>query len=208
MSRVTIESVAASDFNLSNLLKPEETLLWTGQPEHGLRFFQPIGAERIYLASMAAGTVVLWVAVPLIISGGSHNPVAAAAILLFAAMAFVVVAFVNAAQRQFVLSRSVYMVTTHRAIVCRRGRNWRFSDQVFIISNPHSKTYPYVLHATRPYPSLRIGTLIDQSELQPTGLGLSHPGQPASWGHIRVPVAFEQISEADIVLNLILSKAE
>ncbi len=164
-----------------------------------------MGAEKLYLVAMIAGAIVLWALVPWTISSASFRPLSIGFAFAGLTLAFLLSAYWIAIVRQHVLSRLFYAVTNKRAIVCRRGRNWRFADRIYIVANPHYDSYPYALLPTRPYPSLQIGTLIDQNELQPFGAGLSHPGQPPSWGHLTVPVTFEQIADADAVLKLIRS---
>lgn len=201
MSQVAIEIL--TDVDLNTILTPDERLLWTGKPAFGLGLFQPIGAERTYLISMLVGALVMWSTLPFLDSTRSLGRLEAYWIYGATTLAFVAVAYGIACNRQYLLSNVFYLLTTKRAIVCRRGRNWRFGVRLYVVSNPHSATYPYEILPTRPNPSLRIGTLLDKQEVQPFGLGLSHPGQPVTWGKLTVPVAFEQVPNAGELLKMI-----
>lgn len=203
MSKVTIDT--RNEAELSEILGPDERLLWTGRPSHGRGFFQPIGAERTYLVAMCFGVLAMWGTVPYLASTASVELLNVYAVFGVTSLAFALVAYVMASNRQYVLWNVVYLVTDKRAIVCRRGRNWRLGVRLYVVSNPHSCTYPYEIAPTHPYPSLKVGALHDEQELQPFGLGLSHPGQPPMWGAVTVPVAFEQIPDAGEVLDLIRS---
>ncbi len=112
-----------------------------------------------------------------------------------------------ASNRQYVLSNLAYFITDKRAIVIRRGRNWRFATRLYLISFPHSETYPYSVLQNRPYPSLQIGTLLSQDQVQPFGNGLSHVGQPFLWGRHTMPVVFESVPNAQELLELIRTNA-
>ncbi|SFO12958.1 hypothetical protein SAMN04487859_116128 [Roseovarius lutimaris] len=203
MSNVSIEIRADGDLN--NILDPDERVLWTGRPEYGRGLCQAIGAERIYLISMLVGVLVMWGTVPFI--GPASSSVRFTACMVYGAvsLAFLAAAFMMASNRQYVLWNVMYLVTNKRAIVCRRGRNWRFAVRLYVVSNVHSATYPYEIVPTRPNPSLKIGTLFDEQELQPFGHGLSHPGQPVTWGALTMPVAFEQVSNTPELLEMIKS---
>ncbi|MFU8776282.1 MAG: hypothetical protein ACNA7M_01250 [Roseovarius sp.] len=201
MTNVSVE--VFSDAEASEILAPDERLLWTGRPEFGRGFFQPIGAERTYLIAMCVGAIVMWGTVPYISSTTTNALLNVYVVYGVASLVFALTAFVMASNRQYVLCNVLYLVTNKRAIVCRRGRNWRFGVRRYVVSNPHSVTYPYEISATRPFASLKIGALHDEQEIQPFGLGLSHPGQPPLWGKLTVPVAFEQLSDASEVHDII-----
>ncbi|WP_297777692.1 hypothetical protein [uncultured Roseovarius sp.] len=201
MDHVAIEIL--SDADLNTLLTPDEHLLWTGRPDYGRMFFQPTGAERTYLISMIVGALVMWSTLPFLDSTSAFGQIEAYWIYGATTLAFGAAAYTMACNRQYVLSNVIYFLTTKRAIVCRRGRNWRLGVRLYVVFNPHSATYPYEILPTRPNPSLRIGTLLDQQEVQPFGLGLSHPGQPVHWGKLTVPVAFEQVPHAAELLEII-----
>ncbi|WP_297768159.1 hypothetical protein [uncultured Roseovarius sp.] len=203
MSKITID--IRTDTELTEILASDERLLWTGHPSYGHGFFQPIGAERTYLFAMCVGALVMWGSVPYIARTATTELLNVYVVYGVASLALALTAFVLASNRQYVLWNVVYLVTDKRAIVCRRGRNWRFGVRLYVVSNPHSSAYPYEIAPTRPYPSLKVGALHDEQEIQPFGLGLSHPGQPPMWGKVTVPVAFEQIPDACEVLELIRS---
>jgi hypothetical protein len=208
LSGVSITAIPASDASLSSLLKPGEQLLWTGHPEAGLGLFQPIGAERMYLVGMLLGTIAMWATLPAIAPRGNVDLLDLKIVFGVVTALFVLVAFFNAASRQHVLSSMFYVVSDRRSMVCRRGRNWHLGDRLYILSNPHSATYPYEITRTQPLPSIRIGTLLDPQQVQPFGFGLAHPGQPLEWNHHTVPVAFEQISDVEEVLEIIRANAK
>jgi len=146
----------------------------------------------------------MWAAYPTIVSRGTFEAFDVAFVFTLVTVIFALTLFVAAALRQHVLSALFYIVTNRRCIVCRRGRNWHLGDRLYVVANAHSTTYPYEITPTRPYPSIRIGTLLDQNELQPFGLGLTHPGQPPSWTYrTTVAVAFEQIPNVQELLEII-----
>ena len=205
MSGISIEIMATSD--LSDVLAPDERLLWSGNPEHGIRFFEPIGEEKIQLVAMGVGAIVLWSSLPVLLSFVEFGATYIAAVFGAITFLFGLVGYFLALMRQKVLSTSLYIVTDQRAIVCRRDWDWRSGDRLCVVSNPHSVTYPYEVVATRPKPSLRVGSLISRLELLPFGFRLSHPGRPPLWDRLIVPVAFEQISEAVEVLDIIRRNA-
>lgn len=203
MGNVSIE--IRTDADLEKILALEEYLLWTGRPAYGRGLFQPIGAERTYLVSMLVGALVMWGTIPFIESDVPFGRFQAYWVYGAVSLGFMAVAYAMASNRQYVLWNLIYFVTNKRSIICRRGRNWRFGTRLYIVSNAHSATYPYEIVPTRPNPSLKIGTLLDEQELQPFGLGLAHPGQPVTWGKLHLPVAFEQVPNAAALLEMIRS---
>jgi hypothetical protein len=208
MSNVSIEIFRGSDADFTELMKPGESPLWTGRPQYGLGLFQLIGAERTLSATMLVGAFAMWAVYPIIVSQGKFDVTNVAIVFGLVTLSFMFIAFVTAASRQHVLSTLFYVITNQRSIVCRQGRNWHLGDRLYVISNPHSSSYPYEITQTRPYPSIRVGTLLDPNELQPFGFGLTHPGQPANW-YVRptVPVAFEQVRDVETLVDLIHAHA-
>ncbi|MRU15035.1 hypothetical protein FDP25_06285 [Roseovarius sp. A21] len=203
MSGVSIDVFSHGELN--TILDADEHVIWTGRPEYGRRFFQPIGAERTRLISMIFGALAMWSTLPFIPDNASFGRFDAIWVYSAASLAFLCTAMWSAHERQTVLCTLLYFVTNKRSIVCRRGRNWHAGTRLYVVSNAHSATYPYEIFATRPHPSLRVGTLLDQQELNPFGFGLSHSGQPVHWGALTVPVAFEQVPNAAELLAMINS---
>ncbi|MDO6591057.1 MULTISPECIES: hypothetical protein [Rhodobacterales] len=187
---------------LDEVLMKNEHLLWSGHPDYGRRFFQAVGAERKIHLGFLAMAVAVWASFPFVdesaLGGG-------AAVWVFGALTVGLVAgsFFLASQRQYVLSSFVYLVTDKRAIVCRRGRNWRFATRLYVISCPYSNTYPYVIIPDRPFPSLQIGTLLSENVVQPFGVGLPQPGHPALLSQITAPVRFDYVQNASELLDII-----
>ncbi|WP_306151734.1 hypothetical protein [Roseovarius sp. MMSF_3281] len=203
MSGVSIDVFPHGELN--TILDADERVVWTGRPEYGRRFFQPIGTERTLLISMVFGALAMWSTLPFIPDKALFGRVDAIWVYGAASLAFIFAAMWSAHERQTVLCTLVYFVTNKRSIVCRRGRNWHAGIRLYVVSNAHSATYPYEVLLTRPHPSLKIGALMDQQELNPFGFGLSHLGQPVHWGKITVPVAFEQVPNAAELLEMIKS---
>ena len=109
----------------------------------------------------------------------------------------------GACTRQYVLCNVLYVVTDRRAIVLRRGRNAWLAVRLYMISQQHAKTFPYEIFETRPYPTLRVGTLLHEDVLQPFGAGLVHRGwSPRMLGRLP-PVCFEQTPNARELLDRI-----
>lgn len=203
MSGLSIEVFANDD--LKAILDADEQVIWSGRPEYGRRFFQPIGAERIALVCVMLGIVAMWGTLPFIPPDPSFGRAEAIWVYSAVSLGLALVIIWAAYQRQTVLCTLLYFLTDKRSIVCRRGRNWHLGTRLYVVSNRHSATYPYQIVPTRPNPSLRIGTILDKQELNPFGFGLSHPGQPVPWGLLTVPVTFEQIPDARALLDMIKS---
>ena len=125
-----------------------------------------------------------------------------------ATVGFVGVSLYLANQRHYVLSNLFYLLTDRRAIVCRHALNWRFAPRFYVVSCPHSATYPYQVISSRPYPSLRVGAMLSVNSVQPFGIGLSHPGHPVMWGRLTAPVVFDYVPDAEELLETILSLAQ
>ena len=164
--------------DLKNILSPEECLLWSGQPSYGRRFFQTVGDEQVIHMSLLIGVAVMWGSLYFIEPDASLSRNTAVWAFSAFTIMFVAVSFFLASVRHYVLNSLVYLVTDRRAVICRRGLNWRLSTRLYVIFCPHSETYPYSVISSRPYPSLQVGTMLSQNHVQPFGYGLSHPGQP------------------------------
>ena len=205
MHDLTVTTFKQAD--LKDVLDPEERLLWSGQPSYGRNFFQAVGQERVFHIGFLIGAVMMWSSLPFIEPEARIGRNVAVWVYGVSTILFVAASFTLASQRQYVLYNLAYIVTDRRAIICRRGRNWRFVTRLYVISCPHSETYPYKLIPSRPYPSLRVGTMLFENQLQPFGLGLAHPGQPNLWGRINAPVVFEYVPNAQELLEMILLHA-
>jgi hypothetical protein len=191
--------------DLEDILASRERLLWSGQPSYGCRFFQSVGHEWVYHIGFLIGAAVMWSSLPFIEPEARLGLNTAVWVYGALTIAFVAMSASLASQRQYVLYNLVYIVTDRRAIVCRRGRNWRFGVRLYIVSCPHSGTYPYSVISSRPYPSLQVGTMLSEDQMQPFGLGLSHPGHPILWGRITAPVMFDYVPNAQELLEMIHS---
>lgn len=193
--------------DLEEILASDENLLWSGEPSYGQRFFQAVGDERLFHIGILIGIAVLWSTLPLINSKSA--PGRDTAIWVYSGLTFVFVtsSFYLANLRQFVLRRLVYFVTDKRAIVCRRGSNWRLGERLYVVSCPHSERFPYRLIQSRPFASVQVGTLLSYDVVQPFGLGLTHPGHSILWGRVNAPVMFDYLDVADEVIEMIRSQA-
>jgi len=203
MQDITITSL--NQPNLDDFLGPEERLLWSGQPCYGRRFFQAVGNERMIHIGFSLGTIVMWSTLPFIETEVRFGRNTAIWVYGALTLAFVAASFSLASQRHYVLYNLAYFITDKRAIVCRRGRNWRLGTRLYVISCPHSETYPYSIIPSRPYPSLQVGTLLSEDQVQPFGLGLSHPGHPHLWGRTTAPIMFDYVPNAQALLEIIQS---
>lgn len=201
MQDVTIESFDQP--GLDDILAHNECLLWAGQPSYGRRFFQPVGDEKIFHFGFLIGALIMWSTLPFIAPDVEFSRATALWVYGAVTIGFAAFSFTIASQRQFVLHNLAYFVTDRRAIVCRRGRNWWLAKRLYVVSCPLSESYPYVVIPTNPFPSLQIGTLLSEDQVQPFGLGLSHPGHPILRGRITAPITFDYIPTAPTVLEII-----
>ena len=203
MSNITVTTL--TEAKLEDVLVPGERLIWSGRPAYGRRFFQPVGDEKVIHISLFVGALVMWSTLPFIQAHSSFgNRYAFWAFSAFSLLGLVKSAHL-ASQREYVLCHLLYFLTDQRAIICRRGLNWRLGARLYVVSCPHSYTYSYPVLATRPYPSLQVGTMFSFDQVQPFGLGLSHPGQPILWGRTNMPVVFEYIPNANELKETIYS---
>lgn len=201
MPNTTITALDHAD--MDDILASDERLLWSGQPAYGRRFFQITSNERIMIAALVLGAIAMWGTWPFIDIEGPLDRSSAAWVFGVVTAMFVLFVIWKAGDRQFVLRNLAYFVTTKRAIVCRRGRNWRFSERVYLISCSHDFAHTYTIIPSKPYPSLQVGILLSYDSVQPLGLGLAHPGQPILWNRINSPVVFEYVPEAQEIFSLI-----
>jgi hypothetical protein len=205
MQNITITSFNQADLN--DLLGIDERLLWSGQPGYGRKFFQTVGSERMAHIGFVVGAVIMWSTLPFIEIQPERGRATAIWVYSAVSMLFVVSSFTLASQRQYVLYNLAYFVTDKRAIVCRLGKNWRLASRLYVVSCPHSETYPYSVIASHPYPSLQVGTLLSEDLVQPFGLGLSHPGHPIMWGRITAPIMLDYVPNAQDLQEMIRSCA-
>lgn len=198
MHQPTIDVFDKPDFG--DIIQPDETVLWSGKPEYGLKFRQAIGAERTIHISLLLGAVAMWCTLPLISTTARFNRLDAVFAYLATSIGFMLFSAILASHRQHILNSLAYFVTTKRTIICRRGRNGFLAERLYVISCPHVATYPYEVLDTRPYPSLQVGILLSQELVQPLGFGLGHPGQSPLWGRTTADVVLEYIPNADELL--------
>lgn len=201
MNSIKIDFYHAPDLEV--ILDRDEKILWTGAPSYGKGFFEPTWHEKFILISYCVGVIILLLSTPFLVQASDSPLWAILGTFGLVAFVFAGISVWTANARQFVLSSFAYFVTDKRALVCRYGRNWKLNGGLYVVSCPHSDTYPYTIVSTRPYPSLRIGSLLDENELQPFGFGLSHPGQPYLMGRTMAPVLFEQVPDAKEILAII-----
>ena len=199
-----IEVSSHGHVNFDDILEPDERLLWSGVPGYGRAFLEAVGDERKLHIAELVGLIIMWSTLFFIDPDADLGRVEAIWIYGAFTLAVVAVAFSMASQRHYVLNNLVYFVTDRRAIICRRGRNWRLGVRLYVVSCPHSATYPYELLPTRPYPSLQIGTLLSVDQVQPFGLGLSHPGHSILRDRVHSIVTLDYIFDAEAVLEVIL----
>lgn len=205
MQNITIQRLKQPE--LSDILNPGERLLWTGTPEYGRKLLQAVGYERTFHICVFVGVLFIWLTIPFIDDTGSRTRATAFWTFGGVTIVFLVLSFSLAEHRQFVLRNLAYFVTDKRVIICRRGRNWHFSDGTYVVSVPHAETYPYAVHLTRPFPSLLVGTLFSVDQVQPFGSGLAHAGHSPLRNRTASPITLDYISDAETVLDLIRDHA-
>ncbi|TRD18358.1 hypothetical protein [Palleronia caenipelagi] len=205
-----MQNIKVLHFNhaeLDDILEAGERLLWSGVPGYGRKFLEAVGNERKFHIAALAGIVVMWSTLFFIDTEAQFDRTEAIWIYGAATLMFLGVSAFLASERHYVLYNLVYLVTDRRAIIFRRGRNWRLGVRLYVVSCPHSKTYPYSLIESRPYPSLQIGTLLSVDQVQPFGSGLSHPGHSFLRDRITSIVTFDYLPDAEAVLEMIQSNA-
>ncbi|WP_353341623.1 hypothetical protein [Pelagimonas sp. KU-00592-HH] len=205
MSEATVQ--VYKEPSLENLLEPGEQVLWTGVPFRGQGLFEPVGQERLIHLSLLVGTVLMWCSLPFIGAESRFGVRDAYWVYGVVSIAFLAISCSLAHQRRYVLSNFLYFVTDERTILCRRAMNWRLSERLYVVSCPLSTTFPYEVVETRPYPSIRVGTLLSEDVVQPFGIGISHPGHSPLWGRITMQVMFDYLEDVEAVRALILQQA-
>lgn len=208
MSHVTVTALRTPD--LEEIITPKERLLWSGRPGCGLNFFQAVGEERKLQVFILIAIVVLWATLPFIDTdpGARFGRFKALFVYGIATVALLSISAYLATQRQFVLRNLIYYVTDSRVVICRLGRNWRLSTRLFVVSCEHSTTFPYEVLPTRPYPSLRVGTLLSEQQVQFLGFGLSHAGHPERFARGVEPIFLDYLANSEQLLAMIRSCAE
>lgn len=68
---VTSSPLAADDYGWTDVLHPDEHPLRSGRPAYGRRFFQPVGAERVWLLSFLTACAAMWLSLPFADNGPS-----------------------------------------------------------------------------------------------------------------------------------------
>jgi len=201
MQNITILSLDHAD--LDKILESDERLLWSGVPGYGRRFYEVVGYERKTHIAILVGVIVMWSTLVFIDPDARLNRTDAIWVYSAATLMFIGISVHQASQRQYVLCNLAYLVTDKRAIICRRGRNWRFGVRLYVVSCPHSASYPYSVIASRPYPSLQIGTLFSVNQVQPFGWGLAHSGHSVLRDKVTSIVTFDYVPNAQELLEMI-----
>lgn len=205
MPNITTETFHDGDLN--KILETDERLLWSGAPGYGRRFLEVVGHERTILIAAFVAIPLMWSTLVFIRPDAQLSRTDAIWVYSAVTLGLVTYWLSLAWQRQYVLSALAYLVTDKRAIICRRGLNWRFGVRLYVVSCKHSATYPYSLIDTRPFPSLQIGTLLSVNQVQPLGWGLSHPGHSILRHRTTSNVTFDYLPNAQDLLELIQGMA-
>lgn len=208
MSFVSVTALRAPD--LEEILTPKERLLWSGRLGFGLKFFQAVGEEQKLQVFILVALTALWATLPLVDADPDARFGRFKALFVYGIATVALLSFSAylAAQRQFVLGNLIYYVTDTRVIICRFGRNWRLGTRLFVVSCKHSTTFPYEVLPTQPYPSLRVGTLLSEQQVQFLGFGLSHSGHPERFARGVEPIFLDYLSNSEQLLAMIRTCAE
>lgn len=198
MTKVKIEIFDTS--GVEDILYVGENILWSGSPCYGKEIFEYVGQERFIYLSLIIGCLGMWCS--LIFIDENMRQSAFLTFSLFT-IGFVFFSYFVASTRKFVLNNLFYFLTDRRAIVFRRGKNWKLNSILFVISCTHSPGYPYKIISGHPFPSLQLGNLLSSEQVQPLGLGISHPGHSLLWNRVFPPVMFEYIDNAEELRELI-----
>lgn len=204
----TTKTLILDHADLNNILATDERLLWSGAPGYGRRFFEVVGHERLFHIAAVFGILVMWSTLLLIYTDAELGRAEAIWVYGAITLALVGTSLFLAGQRQHVLSTLAYFITDKRAVICRRGWNWRFRTQLYVVSFPHASTYPYSIIQSRPYPSLQVGTLLSVDQVQPFGWGLSHPGHSLLRHRTTSNVTFDYVPNAAELLSLVRKHAD
>ena len=163
----TVAFYVQPDFN--QLFEPEEQLVWTGKSVYGHKLFQFVAYERAWHLIMLAAILMIWLAFFFVDKDPDYTRFDAIWYLGGWTFVFATMSFLAAYQRKWVLKTSIYMLTNHRAIVCRKGRNWRDRTGLYVVSLPLIKTYPYRIIRLSRYGSLEVGNLLSANVVQLLG---------------------------------------
>jgi len=181
-----------------------EKLLWIGRPDYGCKFMEFVGQEKIYYRFFSVGVVIIWISFLFIPPSAGMNRSVAVWVFGAVSISFLVTFYYMASTRSYVLSNLFYAITDERAVVCRRGYNFRLSHRRYVLSFPFIATYTFPVYSGRPYSSIQVGSLLSTDIIQPFGYGLTHPGWPLGQATGFIPVLFENIADSHSVRKELL----
>ena len=179
------------------VFEEDEKVLWTGRPDHGREFWEFEGQEHIIFRSLLVGAFVIWITAIFMASDDSPVRVFQYFGVLLTTAVGVYGFYYNASSRAYVMSNLFYAVTDQKAVIVRRGGNWRFASRRYVMSYPFQRNYAFLLYPGRKYASVQVGSHLGKDAVQPWGFGLAHPGWPIGRAVGVIPALFESIMDAE-----------
>lgn len=162
---------------LGDILDPGEKLMWSGQPVYGRKLFQALEQERLMHTAFLTAVFLVWAVMPFAPDRPGISPDMPLQIGAIATIAFLGLAGGLAVARQFVMTRLAYFASDKRTIICRRGLNWKFQNQLHVTSFSRSDAAPS----------------LGSSQIQ--YVALEGVAQPDLWARVSASVAYEHVSD-------------
>lgn len=140
----------------------DEKVLWRGRPDHGREFWEFEGHEPVLYWSLLIGGFIIW-PVGILVPDHSIDTV----IFQFAFLSFVTVGgfaffYYSASSRSYVMSNLFYAVSDQRAVILRRGKNYRMAQRRYVLSFPYEARYAFIIHPGRRLSSVQVGSLLGE----------------------------------------------
>ena len=173
-----------------------EKVLWTGRPEYGREFWEFEREERILFRSVLVGIAVIWISA-IFFAPSQVDPGVVFGIVFFATAVLVFQLYYGTSSRVYVMNNLFYAVTDRKAVIVRRGGDWKLASRRYVISYPFQRNYAFLVHPGGKYGSVQVGSHLGTDTVQPLGFGLAHPGWSVGRAIGVTPALFESVSNAD-----------
>lgn len=201
--------MASKTFNWQEYLDQGETLLWSGEPDHGQKLLEITGQEKVYHFGLLAIILLFWVVMSLAVIQSSASWNGPLWFLGIATICCLIASYFTASGRALVFKNLHYAITDQRALVCRTDFNLLRRTDVRFFECPYREGYLFPVHEQGRYGSVQVGEqLAPRYTHFTTGTGLSHSGRsPYETEHV-VPILFENMADAETVQRALLAASE